>query len=223
MIRRQIIGTLLTLIVLSGLFGLLILKNNNYALGLSPFTIEIFCYFIGVSVFLIVLIIGGVVFRKKNKAYWGLSWSVISLFSGLLSLWALVLSMNPTQNEWAGLIQMITYYLIGCLLSQTAVLIAFLAFYTIQQMKKRQLLLIILFCGVLDLAFVILYIVCGITMYFKDIEIYRRILFGTLPNTIPLCIAIPLIWIILREKKAHNIRELKGSGTFSDLPLLLKA
>jgi hypothetical protein len=208
MIRKQIIGTVLTLIVLLGLFVLLAERSNSdnyYATPSGISAMEPVYYSIGVAVFFITLVIGAIFFRDNKCLYWTASWSVTSMLVGILALWTVALYfLTPKQSEWAGMAQFSIYYLAGCIFNQSAVLLAVLAFCTLKQVKKKLLSVVCWFCLIFNSAIVVLYIAVGVVLCII-LDPITGILFGILPNTLPLGVAVPLILLILKEEKAPVI------------------
>ena len=192
------------LLVLLGLFALLAERSNSdnyYGVPSGISTMEMFYYSIGVAVFFIALATGAIFFRDNKWLYWTASWSVTSVLVGILALWTVVLYfLTPQQSEWAGIAQLYIYYLASCIFNQSAVLLAVLALCTARQVKKKLLSVICRFCLIINSAIVVLYLIGGVVLCIMDPV--SGILFGILPNILPLGFAVPMILLILKEKKA---------------------
>ena len=197
------------LLVLLGLFVLLAERSNNsdnyYGVPSGISAMEPVYYSIGVAVFFITLVIGAIFFRDNKCLYWTASWSITSVLVGILALWTVVLYfLTPKQSEWAGMAQFCIYYLAGCIFNQSAVLLVVLAFCTFKQVKKKLLSVVCWFCLIFNSTIVVLYIAVGVVLCII-LDPITGILFGILPNTLPLGIAVSLILLILKEKKAPVI------------------
>lgn len=201
MIRRQIICTILTLLVLLGLFVLLAERSNSdnyYGIPSGISSMEVPYYLIGIGIYFVALVTGAIFFRDNKWLYWTACWSVTSVLVGILALWTVALYFStPKQSEWAGMFQLYSYYIAGCLFNQSAVLFAVLSLLTARQVKNKLLSVFCGFCLVINSAIVVLYLI-GIAMF-------TDILFGILHNILPLGIAVPLILLVLKEKKAPVI------------------
>jgi len=198
--RKQIIGSVLISLDILGLF-ILVREKGYYDSGVYGFSEEMFHCFVGIVVFLVSVVIGALIFRKRKLIYWSMTLCVTSITVGLLGLWALLLTMHPTEESWGAFAQSLIYCIIGILLSHTAVLLAVLAWSISRELRGKLLSWFKLFCLFFNSVIVSLFILTA-TCYFVDGGVFRGILF----NTIPLCITIPLILFILKKKKQDNLK-----------------
>jgi len=198
--RKRIIGSVLISLGIIELF-ILVREKSYYDLGIYGFSEDMFHCIVGIVVFLVSVVIGALIFRKRKLIYWSVTLCVTSITTGLLGLWALLLTTHPTEESWGAFAQSLIYCTIGILLSHTAVLLSVLAWSISRELRRRLISCLTLFCLLFDSVIVCLFIL-NVTCYFVDGSIFRGILF----NTVPLCVTIPLILFILKKKRQDNLK-----------------
>lgn len=201
MAKKQIIGSILIFFALLELFALE-MHRSYYELHIYGFTEEMFYFFAGAFVFLMLLVIGTLILRKGKLIYWNVSWATTSVFVGILSLWVFILAKNPTESGWGALAQAGSYYIIGSLQNQTAVL----ALRTSHELRRKFLSIFTWFSLAFSSAILILYIGSMVSIFIHEKSIWGLPLYGFLLDTIPLSVTTPIILFVLKEKSVKKER-----------------
>ena len=198
MIKKQLIGSVLMLLFISELIAFEINKSFSeyFAYRVYGMTQEMLFFFIGLSIFLLVLAAGTLIWKKHLLLYSSICWVITSGILGLFGLWTLILTMNTSKDT-----QSAVYYIIGSFQSQTAVSLAVLALCVSHELKNRFFPAFVWLCLIFSCAVTLLHLCC---MNFNPVW-HRFLLYGFLIDTVPVSIIIALILFILKEKKVLPI------------------
>jgi hypothetical protein len=199
MVKKQIIGFVLTVLAISSL-SIFLWYKSDFDLGGYTFTIEMFYCLVGICIFCVFWSIGAFIKQEKERAYWSIVWCITSIIVCSLSWWEFILSRNPTADSWSGLAQSCIYYLTGIPLSQIAVLLAVLGQRISSEVKNKTASRFMLLCLVFTSVGILPYILLPIFVFFSEGGT-KFGLIGLSANIVPLLITIPLLLLILKKDR----------------------